>query len=580
MSTLYIEYSKIYSIYWQFQDKLKTLIDKVDEFKEYLSQTMNNSFFAGKSSEALKEYFNEVHIPFVEAAKATAQTMIDLISLYKAGYYEIDQGTNFVLDEQEISATISKLADCYSEANDLKLRIRNALMDIADIKCVDAPSFSDIETQHFETATTLSTLLNNMSTHESEHSSSIDSNCEVLVGALASSLQIILSMAGFDKNTYLPNNVTGENLFLELQQMTALQNEVHAELKENIDAIEDFENELKTAAEDQMNSAFWSIAGDILVIAVDVGVIIGSGILEVGSFGSLTPVMVGTCASAGTSITFKISDIHENCQAIKYGSVGDIDTETYNFIRDSKLINGNETVYNVLDFGASVATGGFNSLSEAGTLNAATVARAFGESAVSEVAGNFAGDVTGAVVGKYTNNQTLINASSFLAGTAAGYGVSKHFESQSIKRAEAGRVTTNSSPSYTPGSEGVASSYQFDINSISGSSTIPAGSFADNASVGSYQFSTGASAASSAAPSAPAASSTSGTHTSTPSTANVSSNAPQFSWAPGKDNVASFALGGGEAASSVFIGPRKFSSDEKDVPDLDIGTINIPAANN
>ena len=50
--------------------------------------------------------------------KVTAQNLLDNMVLYKAGYYEIDGSTNFVLPEETIKEFRTKLNTSYGDTED------------------------------------------------------------------------------------------------------------------------------------------------------------------------------------------------------------------------------------------------------------------------------------------------------------------------------------------------------------------------------------------------------------------------------------------------------------------------------
>lgn len=71
--------------------------------------------FTGETGDAVKSYLTDVHITMLSSIRVTAQNLLDNMTLYKAGYYDIDNSTNFKLSEEAIRAFRTKLSTNYSD---------------------------------------------------------------------------------------------------------------------------------------------------------------------------------------------------------------------------------------------------------------------------------------------------------------------------------------------------------------------------------------------------------------------------------------------------------------------------------
>ena len=78
----------------------------------------------------------DAHITMLSSLKVTAQTLLDNMILYKVGYYDIDDSTNFKLSEAAIRAFREKLRTDYSDTETYIGKIQSAVGGISDISNV------------------------------------------------------------------------------------------------------------------------------------------------------------------------------------------------------------------------------------------------------------------------------------------------------------------------------------------------------------------------------------------------------------------------------------------------------------
>lgn len=78
----------------------------------------------------------DAHITMLSSLKVTAQTLLDNMILYKVGYYDIDDSTNFKLSEAAIRAFREKLRTDYSDTETYIGKIQSAVSWISDISNV------------------------------------------------------------------------------------------------------------------------------------------------------------------------------------------------------------------------------------------------------------------------------------------------------------------------------------------------------------------------------------------------------------------------------------------------------------
>lgn len=422
MSGLYIKYSKIYDMYWQSHDQLTKLMDSVDEFKESLNRILYCNYFTGKTSDSLKAYLKDVHIPCVNAIKATAQTMLDLMAMYKAGYYQIDNSTNFALCEESIIDAQAKLRKNCEDAFDTRDLLRNTLADISDLWYTNEPCFDEIEYFHHKANTKITDLLTNMNEHEKGHAYAIDQNAQTLITTFQNAVYMILYMSGFDKNTYIPFSAANLKVFDELDSLTETQNNTHENIKELYDKISEHEAELKEKAEDR---EFKGILSQIFGAS---SIVLGA-VTIAATGGAATPlVLFLEVSSFGVSTAFTVSEMMESSDDIYYGKMGDIDSEAHNPIKED-VFNNNEVAYEATKSFVSIIGGTANGIRGAGSeVTAGVVAREATKSALSEATGFVGGTALEKATVAITGKESLGVPANFFGSLIASKSVEKCFD--------------------------------------------------------------------------------------------------------------------------------------------------------
>ena len=133
MSGFVIKYIDIYNLLWEYKEKLETLIEDIGYCENSINDFITGTAFQGEAATSIKNYMNEVHITLLSSFKVTAQNILDNLILYKAGYYDIDSSTNFVLPEEEIKAFRTKLNGNALDTEEYADKVKRKLGEVSDI---------------------------------------------------------------------------------------------------------------------------------------------------------------------------------------------------------------------------------------------------------------------------------------------------------------------------------------------------------------------------------------------------------------------------------------------------------------
>ncbi|SEL02706.1 T7SS effector LXG polymorphic toxin [Ruminococcus albus] len=404
-----IKYEDMYSLLWSFNSDMNYLIETVDNYKSALDSYLNTSAMSGETADAVYNYFQEVHYVFLDSIKQIAQAFLDNFAGYKAGYYSIDLSTKFVLDEEGIEATKDKLADIYEIFTDESAKVNSAISDIDSIDGVehyDAPGDQGIPTSHDNLNTKLTDLDTNISDFESTTVTSIDNSIETLMALFIKSLESLFVPSQVEPNRYVAGTF-GENPYAAAEiYMNEILQQNHDNNVEILNSIWENETELHELAEARKVQGIWKAVGGGVLIVVGVVCIVGTA-------GAATPIVVGGWVAGGGTVAFGAADLIEGGQDIYHGSTGDLDTSSFNYIRDTVFM-GNQKVYDITEEVFSFAAGAMcpiGAAQKAGTLTWRSGGVILGQEVLGEAAG-YGGSY---FAGQFTDNEKL----KLLAGVGA-----------------------------------------------------------------------------------------------------------------------------------------------------------------
>lgn len=411
MEGFVIKYNDIYDLLWEYKEKLEGLIAKLEACENSIRFFMESESFQGESANAIKSYLNDIHITMLSSFKVTAQNFLDNIVLYKAGYYEIDSSTNFVLPEETIEEFRKKLSNGCTDTKECAGEVYGAVSGISDVFTVSQPDTNGVFRIHEQLEQELLQFISDIETQESNTVKALENSTDLLI----ESLQACIGKIGTnwtDINHYESNSFYTDTDVYTLAGLSQIFYQQHQDYQEVYDQIWGQEQALKDAAEERETQGIWKTVGG--------GVLIVTGVLCIAATGgAATPIVVAGWGIGGGTVAFGVADSIEGAQDIYYGSMGDIDSTSINQLKDV-IFQGNEEAYyfaeNIFAFAASAFIP-ISQASVAGNLTFRSGATIVGKEAISVAAGEGASQITMNVTG----NQTA----SMLVGMMAS-GVTAH----------------------------------------------------------------------------------------------------------------------------------------------------------
>ena len=304
MEDFQINYTDINNLFWEYKTNLENLMNKIDYCEWCINQFIENAVFTGSTADALKSYLTDVHITMLSSLRVTAQNLLDNMTLYKAGYYDIDNSTNFKLSEEAIREFRTKSSTNYSDTESYTGKIQGAVSGISDISGVGTPSSNGVLELHEQLD---QELLNFITTIQNQESSTVTA-LENSVDLLISSLNSCIAKVGVNQGaiaSYESNSFYTDKDVYTLANISQVFYQQHEDNKDVYEAMLEAEQNLKDAVQERKTQGIWKMVGGVVLVVVGGACIIGAG-------GAASPVVATAEGIVGTGTTiFGIADSAE-----------------------------------------------------------------------------------------------------------------------------------------------------------------------------------------------------------------------------------------------------------------------------
>ena len=412
MEGFQINYTDIYDLFWEYKTNLENLMNKIDTCENCINFFIKNAVFTGETGDAVKSYLTDVHITMLSSIRVTAQNLLDNMTLYKAGYYDIDNSTNFKLSEEAIRAFRTKLSTNYSDTESYTGKIQGAVSGISDISGVGTPSTNGVLELHEQLDQELLNLITEVQSHESSTVTALENSVELLLSSLNTCIAKIglntAAIASYESNSFY----TDKDVYA-LANISELFYQQHEDNKDVYDAICEAEQNLKDAAEERETQGVWKTVAGVVLVGVGVACIIATA-------GAASPIVaaVGVAMETGMTI-FGVADSAEGAQDIYYGSIGDIDSTAVNDLK-YVVFQGNEEAYYLTESVFAFAASAMIPIGQAASAGNLTF-----RSGATIVAKEGIATAAGAGAQKYTTDLTGNQTAGMLAGMAASMATAK-----------------------------------------------------------------------------------------------------------------------------------------------------------
>ena len=255
--------------------------------------------------------------------------------LYKDGYYQIDGDLHAKLPGQVFTRLHS---DLKGSRDDLKTEIellKTTKSDISDLVSYEGSSHTSTVMNYNFIMNQLKNLDTSITQHESNHASQ---DLVAFKELLAATKALITEHAGKTRTvgTYQPGDFAK---LKSIQRFAIAYKQATKQMESRVESVK--------AAQERDKVRFEALArsdkgwGDMAIGAISI--IVGVTAI-VFTWGTATPLVVaGGVVGLGTSV-YGLSNAGEGIHNIQLGNAGDIQTKSYNLIRDTAFM-GNDKLY-------------------------------------------------------------------------------------------------------------------------------------------------------------------------------------------------------------------------------------------
>lgn len=346
-TNLDIRYEDLLNITTTFNTNLSALFEEIDTMKSWIGLFVEDTTLSGQGAAAMKAYFNERHVPMLDALKATAQSLLDTVASYKDLYLQLEPTTNFRIPQEGLEEYIEKMDTKLSEMSEEEQQIKDALASVntifTDYSYPDSVEFG-LQYGHQQVSGDISAYLENALYIEQEILNAVGGDfllsMEVIVAANAS-----IGTYWGSITQYQPGSLAANPYYQLMNSNTEALNINHEANADELARI--WQNEAILA--EQVAQRERSGVGKIILGA---GICIVGAVCIVASCGTATPavVTVAGCVIGGTTCASSVFVVGEGISDINMASHGDVTTRPVNHVKNALYdATGSDDMYYMIE---------------------------------------------------------------------------------------------------------------------------------------------------------------------------------------------------------------------------------------
>ena len=330
-----IKFDDITSVQVESQKTINAWGESVASLNKAMTDFINNQNLQGQAISSMRTYLVEVHGTLLQNLVNLMNDYSTNLLLYKDGYYQIDSDLHTKLPGQVFTNLHSALK---SSRDNLKseIEILNTTKDnISDLVSYEGSSHTSTVMDYNFLMNQLKNLDTSITQYESNHASQ---DLVAFKELLAATKALIAEHAG--KTRTVGTYQSGDFAKLKsVQRFAIAYKQATQQMESRVERVKAAQERDKVRFEALARSdkGWKDMAVGALTIIVGVTAI-------VVTLGSATPLVVaGGIVGLGTT-AYGVSNMYEADQDIKLGNAGDIQTKSYNHIRDTVFM-GNDKLY-------------------------------------------------------------------------------------------------------------------------------------------------------------------------------------------------------------------------------------------
>lgn len=305
--------------------------------------------FQGTGAESAKAYLQEVHGLLLCFIQMTMQYYQARYVQYRGGYYDIDADEYTVVPQEALHNVQKKLKNESETLQGISDSISGSVNSVSDLIYLKNPSIFNLKDTMDGLKSELNEFDQKIEDYESSELQVVRGDVRGMIESLRKTIQDYL-VSGTNAVSYEPGSIAGNTNVIDLYQRVLAGNEYIEQHKDEIELAAQRQQEAFAQIQQDYYEAQCQAredAGRAKLIQGGAAILIGT-IAIVGSAGAAGPAVVawGACIFGTGTAFYGVSTAAEGAQDVYYGSIGDLETASFNPIRDTVFM-GNQTLYDL-----------------------------------------------------------------------------------------------------------------------------------------------------------------------------------------------------------------------------------------
>ena len=307
-----------------------------------LNKAMNdfikNQNLQDQAISSMRTYLVEVHGTLLQTLANLMNDYSTNLLLYKDGYYQIDGDLHTKLPGKEFTRLHSDLKGSRDKLKPEIELLKTTKSDISDLVSYEGSSHTSTVMNYNFLMNQIKNLDTSITQYESSHSSQDLSAFKELLSATKA---LIAEHSGKSRNvgTYQSGDF---GKLKSVQRFALAYDQAAKQMESRVERVKAAQERDKArfealAAEDRAKKGWIDLGIGVFTVVIGIVAI-------VSTMGAATPLVVaGGVVGLGTSV-YGLSNAGEGIHNIQLGNAGDIQTKSYNLIRDTAFM-GNDKLY-------------------------------------------------------------------------------------------------------------------------------------------------------------------------------------------------------------------------------------------
>ena len=333
-----IKFDDITSVQVETQKTMNAWGESMSSLNKAMNDFIKNQNLQGQAISSMRNYLVEVHGTLLQTLANLMNDYSTNLLLYKDGYYQIDSFLHTKLPGKEFTRLHSDLKGSRDKLKPEIELLKTTKSDISDLVSYEGTSHTSTIMNYNFLMNQIKNLDTSITQYESSHSSQDLSAFKEL---LAATKALIAEHSGKSRNvgTYQSGDF---GKLKSVQRFALAYDQAAKQMESRVERVKAAQERDKVrfealAAEDRAKKGWIDLGIGVFTAVIGIVAI-------VSTMGAATPLVVaGGVVGLGTSV-YGLSNAGEGIHNIQLGNAGDIQTKSFNLIRDTAFM-GNDKLY-------------------------------------------------------------------------------------------------------------------------------------------------------------------------------------------------------------------------------------------